>query len=294
MGSDIFPSSRFEPRRQKRRSAESDENSADSPAQGRCRRFRAGVLRGGERDTPGILLCLALGVGVASIAWDIAGRLRTARGLRKSEELFHKVFEDAPFGMSVSGPDRRFMQVNAAFCRMVGYSEQELLGLGWGDLTHPGDVGPSSRQTAEPLRRDPEGRAEVEQRYIHRNGAVVWMRSRVSVVRDSRGSPRCQLVFEAAKLLAAQGKRAAVVSMPCWELFEAQPADYRAVVLGTAPRVGVEAAIRFGWDRWLGETSAFVGMTGFGASAPAEALYEHFGITPRAVADAAVGVISLE
>ena len=89
------------------------------------------------------------------------------------------------------------------------------------------------------------------------------------------------IALEAAKLLEAQGKRAAVVSMPSFELFSAQSADYRALVLGTAPRVGVEAAIRFGWDRWLGEKSAFVGMTGFGASAPAEALYEHFGITPQ-------------
>jgi len=101
------------------------------------------------------------------------------------------------------------------------------------------------------------------------------------------------IALEAAKLLEAQGKRAAVVSMPSFELFSEQSADYRAFVLGTAPRVGVEAAVRFGWDRWLGEKSAFVGMTGFGASAPAEALYEHFGITPRTVAQAALDVISL-
>jgi transketolase len=100
------------------------------------------------------------------------------------------------------------------------------------------------------------------------------------------------IALEAAKLLQILGKRAAVVSMPSFELFAAQPADYRALVLGTAPRVGVEAAIRFGWDRWLGETSAFVGMTGFGASAPAEALYEHFGITPQTVAQAAAALLS--
>jgi transketolase len=99
------------------------------------------------------------------------------------------------------------------------------------------------------------------------------------------------IALEAAKLLQLLGKRAAVVSMPSFELFAAQPADYRALVLGTAPRVGVEAAIRFGWDRWLGETSAFVGMTGFGASAPAEALYEHFGITPQTVAQAAAALL---
>ncbi|CAN3992004.1 transketolase [Methylocystis bryophila] len=99
------------------------------------------------------------------------------------------------------------------------------------------------------------------------------------------------MALEAAKLLAAKGKRAAVVSMPSFELFAAQDAAYRALVLGTAPRVGVEAAVRFGWDRWLGERSAFIGMTGFGASAPADALYAHFGITPEAVAKAALGVI---
>jgi transketolase len=75
--------------------------------------------------------------------------------------------------------------------------------------------------------------------------------------------------------------------MPCWELFGAQPAAYREAVLGSAPRVAVEAAVRFGWDRWLGENGAFVGMDGFGASAPAAKLFEHFGITPAAVAAAA-------
>jgi transketolase len=99
------------------------------------------------------------------------------------------------------------------------------------------------------------------------------------------------IALEAAKLLQLLGKRAAVVSMPSFELFAAQPADYRASVLGTAPRVGVEAAVRFGWDRWLGEKSAFVGMTGFGASAAAEALYEHFGITPQTVAQAAAALL---
>jgi transketolase len=99
------------------------------------------------------------------------------------------------------------------------------------------------------------------------------------------------IALGAAELLQLLGKRAAVVSMPSFELFAAQPADYRASVLGAAPRVGIEAAVRLGWDRWLGERSAFVGMTGFGASAPAEALYEHFGITPRTVAQAAAALL---
>ena len=96
-----------------------------------------------------------------------------------------------------------------------------------------------------------------------------------------------ELAVEAAQKLAAEGIKAAVVSMPCWELFEQQSADYRREVLGTAPRVGVEAALRFGWDRWLGENGAFVGMAGFGASAPAAELYSNFNITAEAVAHAA-------
>jgi transketolase len=79
--------------------------------------------------------------------------------------------------------------------------------------------------------------------------------------------------------------------MPCWELFSAQPVAYRESVLGQAPRVGVEAAVGFGWDRWLGERGAFVGMESFGASAPVAKLYEHFGITPSSVAEAAQKVI---
>lgn len=96
-----------------------------------------------------------------------------------------------------------------------------------------------------------------------------------------------ELAVTAAEKLAADGIKAAVVSMPCWELFEAQGDAYRASVLGTAPRVGVEAAARLGWDRWLGDNGAFVGMQGFGASAPAPKLYENFGITVEAVAEAA-------
>ncbi|HEX3952741.1 MAG TPA: transketolase [Stellaceae bacterium] len=96
-----------------------------------------------------------------------------------------------------------------------------------------------------------------------------------------------EIAMDAREALAKDGIRAAVVSMPCWELFEEQPEDYRKSVLGTAPRVAVEAAVRLGWDRWLGERSAFIGMHSFGASAPIEPLYPHFGITAEKVADAA-------
>jgi transketolase len=99
------------------------------------------------------------------------------------------------------------------------------------------------------------------------------------------------LAVQAAKALEGEGIRAAVVSMPCWELFEAQSESYRGAVLGSGPRVGVEAAVAFGWSKWLGPEGAFVGMRGFGASAPAQDLYKHFGITAEAVASAARDLI---
>ncbi|MBV9861248.1 MAG: transketolase [Alphaproteobacteria bacterium] len=95
------------------------------------------------------------------------------------------------------------------------------------------------------------------------------------------------LAMQARDLLAEDGIRATVVSMPCWELFEREPQAYRDAVLGEAPRVAVEAAVRLGWERWVGDRGTGVGMHDFGASAPGEAAYRHFGITPEKVAEAA-------
>ena len=91
------------------------------------------------------------------------------------------------------------------------------------------------------------------------------------------------LAMAARATLAKEGIHVAVVSAPSFELFAQQDAGYQASVLGNAPRIGVEAAIGFGWERWLGANGIFIGMGGFGASAPAEALYEHFGITEAAI-----------
>jgi transketolase len=95
------------------------------------------------------------------------------------------------------------------------------------------------------------------------------------------------VALDAAQLLADQGVQAAVVSAPCFDLFRKQSRDYRMMVLGDAPRVGIEAAVEGDWARWLGDDGEFVGMTGFGASAPAEVLYREFGITASAVVQAA-------
>jgi len=93
----------------------------------------------------------------------------------------------------------------------------------------------------------------------------------------------------AKKLLAERKVSARVVSVPCFELFLAAPADKRAAITGKARvNVAVEAGIRQGWDEIIGSAGAFVGMTGFGASGPYKELYQHFGITADAVAQAAL------
>jgi len=122
------------------------------------------------------------------------------------------------------------------------------------------------------------------------------------VLAEAKGSKRdvtilatgseASLAMQAREQLEKSGVDAAVVSMPCWELFAAQPDSYRKAVLGSAPRIGVEAAIGMGWERWLGDDGTFIGMSGFGASAPAPKLFEHFGITAAHIVAAARRVVS--
>jgi transketolase len=98
------------------------------------------------------------------------------------------------------------------------------------------------------------------------------------------------IAADGAKLLAAKGIAARVVSVPCFELFAALPdAARRAIIGDAAVKIGVEAGIRQGWDAIIGNDGAFVGMNSFGASAPFKELYKKFGITAEAVAAAALG-----
>jgi len=95
------------------------------------------------------------------------------------------------------------------------------------------------------------------------------------------------IAVAAREQLEAQGIGARVVSVPSFELFAAQPTDYQEAVIGeTDVRIAVEAGVRMGWDRFVGADGLFVGMTGFGASAPDKALYEHFGVTAEAIVHA--------
>ncbi len=99
------------------------------------------------------------------------------------------------------------------------------------------------------------------------------------------------LAIEAQKTLKEEGIEVAVVSMPCAELFDAQDKEYKASVLGNAPRVSVEAASPYGWERYVGENGKIIGIDSFGASGPAGELYKHFGITKDAVVNAVKDLI---
>ncbi len=102
------------------------------------------------------------------------------------------------------------------------------------------------------------------------------------------------IAVEAQKLLAEKNVSARVVSLPCWELFDEQDASYREQVLGkNTLKVAIEAAGPFGWERYIGQDGIFIGMQGFGASAPAKTLYEHFGITAKHTTDAVLKKLGL-
>jgi PAS domain S-box-containing protein len=135
-----------------------------------------------------ILIFLGVSVWVAATAYGVSSRFRVERKLWESEKRFREIFEFAPSGMCVSSVDMRFHQVNAALCELLGYSKQELLGLSWPQLTHPGDQEASSRALMQ-LLRDPSACVELEKRYLHRSGKIVWARIRVSSVPGPRGIP---------------------------------------------------------------------------------------------------------
>ena len=145
-------------------------------------------------------------------------------------------------------------------------------------------TGPSSlifaRQPLQPVRRNGDGRN------LSSRGAYVLAEAEGGSRRATilaTGS-EVALAMKARETLQADGVPTAVVSMPSWELFEAQDAAYRREVLGPGTaRVAVEAAVRLGWDRYIGPDGGFVGMSGFGASGQEDELFAHFGITPEGV-----------
>ncbi|MGE0748841.1 MAG: transketolase, partial [Rhodospirillales bacterium] len=148
-------------------------------------------------------------------------------------------------------------------------------------------AGPSAmaltRQAVPLLRKD--GGAENRSA---RGGYVLAPADGTAAVTLIATGSEVALAMDARGALQAQGTPTAVVSMPCTALFDRQPADYREATLGRGTvRVAVEAAVGYGWDRYTAPDGAFVGMPGFGASAPYQDLYKEFGITVEAIVEAA-------
>jgi transketolase len=126
-------------------------------------------------------------------------------------------------------------------------------------------------------------------------GAYVLLKAKNPDVLLLASGSEIYLAISASEKLAAEGIAAQVVSMPCWELFEAQDDDYRQSVLpkNVKARVGVEAAVEMGWHKWLGDHGRFVGVSSFGKSAPAKICFEKFGITVENIVAAAKKSIAL-
>ncbi len=143
-----------------------------------------------------------------------------------------------------------------------------------------------SRQTLPLLRQDTKLNLSARGAYIitgddkKRQATLIATGSEVS------------LAVEAHRRLKAEGIETVVVSMPCAELFDNQDIAYQEQILGTAPRIAVEAASKFGWEKYVGLSGDIIGMDGFGASAPAADLYQYFGITVDEVVDAVKDVLN--
>ena len=131
---------------------------------------------------------------------------------------------------------------------------------------------------------------------VRRGGYILWQSTdSPDVILLGTGS-EVHIALDAAKILVGQGVATRVVSLPSWELFDSQPGSYRDSILPpeVRARVSIEAATPMGWERYVGLSGVAIGIPHFGASAPADVLYEKFGLTVQHVVEAAVGILSKE
>jgi len=141
----------------------------------------------------GILICLVFSLGIGCVALVVRQLLQIQLKLQSSDQRFQEVFEHAPVGIYVAGPDERFVQVNEAYCRMLGYSEDELLAKSWMDLCVPEERA-TAQLNKERMWKDGCSRTETDRRYIHRNGTTVWCKVKISFLRNAKGSPLCSVI----------------------------------------------------------------------------------------------------
>ena len=139
-----------------------------------------------------------------------------------------------------------------------------------------------SRQNLAPARID-----AAESNLSARGGYVLRDASTKAEITIMATGSEIEIAMKARELLEAQGVGTRVVSLPCWRLFDEQTENYRHAVMGSGTlKIAIEAAGPMGWERYIGPDGIFIGMHGFGASAPYKELYKHFGITAEAAADA--------
>ena len=209
------------------------------------------------------------------------------------ERVIHVMTHDS-IGLGEDGPTHQPVEHLAALRAIPNLQRVPALRCGRGDrMLGAGAArqGQSERAGADP----PEPAAASDLLYLRITSAPpaptrsCRSRATTSMCRSSPSGSEVAIAVEAAQLLNRQGKPARVVSVPCFELFLALPPEQRHPVIGGAEvNVAVEAGIRQGWDAIIGSDGVFVGMSSFGASAPYKDLYSHFGITPEAIAAAAL------
>ena len=126
--------------------------------------------------------------GFGSFSLDITDRKRAEARLREAEERFRGTFEEAPIGVALVAADGAWLRANRALCEIIGYSEQELLGMSFQDITHPEDLDADLENVRQML-SGAIRTYQMEKRYLHKQGQIVWIRLSVSLVRDVTGEP---------------------------------------------------------------------------------------------------------
>ena len=123
-------------------------------------------------------------------ATDITERKNYEQALKNSEEKFRKIFESSGIGIATLGPDGQFTKLNSSFCDIIGYTEQEMIGYNFRDITHPGDVEKSIDVTKELLKNESIEGKSLEKRYLHKNGEIIWALTTISLIRDAESKPQ--------------------------------------------------------------------------------------------------------